>query len=98
MNTLVFHAKETTTTICECVGGKMRTDQPFAYVLDSAKADSRGHDTSTGFIQAWIKYSKPLPTRGGFSHSDYVAAEEALNDEYMKMFHYAHPPSSATKR
>lgn len=89
---LVFHAKETTTTICECVGGKMRTDRPFTYVLDSAKADSRGHDTSTGFVQAWIKYAKPMPPRGGFTPSDYRAAEEALNDEYMKMFHYAHPP------
>ena len=91
---LVFHAKETTTTICECVGGEMITDRPFQYVLDSAKADSRGHDTSTGFIQAWIKYAKPLAARGGFSRADYIAAEEALNDEYMKMFQYDHPPSS----
>lgn len=88
---LVFHAKETTTTICECIGGKMSTEYPFAYVLDSAKADSRGHDTSTGFVQAWIKYSKPQPPLGGFTRRDFLAAEEALNSDYMEMFHYAHP-------
>lgn len=91
---LVFHAKETTTTICECVGGKMRTDRPFTYVVDSAKADSRGHDTSTGFTQAWIKYSKPMPPLGGFTQADYRAAKEALNVDYMKMFHYEHPPAN----
>lgn len=87
---LVFHAKETTTIICECVGGEMHKDKPFAYVLDSAKADSRGHDTSTGFIQAWIKYSKDLPPNGGFERRDYEDAKEVLNSKFMEQFHYKH--------
>ena len=70
----------------------MRKDRPFTYVLDSAKADSRGHDTSTGFIQAWIKYSKAMAPRDGFTPADYRAAKEALNIDFMKMFHYDHPP------
>ncbi|CAB9516556.1 expressed unknown protein [Seminavis robusta] len=91
---LMFHAEETTTQICTCVGGKIRSDRNFTYILDSAKADSPGHDKSTGFIQAWIKYSKPMPPRGNFRPDDYEAAKEALNKDYMHMFHYDHPPPS----
>jgi len=89
---LVFHAQETTTTICTCVGGEIRKDRPFTYIIDSAKADSPGHDASVGFIQAWIKYSKEFPPNGGFTKSDYEAAKEALNLDYMEQFHYKHPP------
>ena len=89
---LVFHAQETTTTICTCVGGEIRKDRPFTYIIDSAKADSPGHDASVGFIQAWIKYSKEFPPNGGFTKSDYEAAKEALNLDYMGQFHYKHPP------
>jgi hypothetical protein len=89
---LMFHAEETTTIICTCVGGQIRTDRNFTYVLDSAKADSPGHDASTGFVQAWIKYSQPIPPRGSFRPDDYEAAIEALNPQYMELFHYDHPP------
>jgi hypothetical protein len=92
MEDLVFHAKETTTKVCECIGGEMRTDRPFTYVIDSAKKDSPGHDKSTGFVQAWIKYSRPMPPMGGFSISDFKAAREALDQNYMDMFHYKHAP------
>lgn len=87
---MVFHARETTETICTCVGGVMEESRPFKYVLDSAKADSRGHDTSTGFIQAWIKYSKDMPLNGGFTKADFEASKEALNSNYMEQFHYNH--------
>lgn len=70
----------------------MNKDRPFAYVIDSAKADSPGHIKTTGFVQAWIKYSRPMPRLGGFSYADYKAALEALNADYMKMFDYHHAP------
>ena len=72
----------------------MRTDRPFTYVIDSAKADSPGHDKSTGFVQAWIKYSKPPPVRGGLNGDDYDNMVALLNPDFMKMFNYKHPPAT----
>ena len=95
---LVFHAKETTAAICTCVGGEMQTDKPFTYVLDSAKADSRGHDTSTGFIQAWIKYSKDIPPNRGMTKADYEAAIQALNPKFMEQFQYKHAEPGGGER
>lgn len=91
MEDLVFHAQETTTIVCECVGGAMRKDRPFTYVIDSAKKDSPGHDKTTGFVQAWIKYSKPFPPRGGLRSNDYQDMVEALDKEIMDRFNYVHP-------
>jgi len=93
MEDLVFHTKETITKVCECAGGKIRRDRPFVYVVDSAKKDSPGHDTSTGFAEAWIKYSKPLQVQAGFTESDYEAALTVINQELMEKFGYRHPPS-----
>ena len=92
MEDLVFHTVETVTQVCECAGGKIRSDQPFQYVKDSAKKDSPGHDTSTGIAEAWIKYSQPMLPRAGFAESDYRAALEAMDDNLMNMFQYQHPP------
>jgi hypothetical protein len=91
MEDLVFYAKETTTAICECAGGKIRTDQPFKYVVGSAKADSKGHDTSTGIVEAWIKYSKPYQPQAGFTDEDYEISKEVLNGDLMGAFGYNHP-------
>ena len=92
---LVFYTKETITQVCECAGGRIRTDRPFVYTVDSAKADSPGHDTTVGFVEAWIRYSKPPPVRGGFaSEEDYVAAKSVLDPELMQLFGYVHPPAS----
>jgi len=91
---LIFHTKETITQVCECAGGKIRTDQPFAYTVDSAKGDSPGHDTSVGFYEAWIRYSRPAEPRGGFREEDYEAAKSVLDPELMRIFGYQHPPLS----
>jgi hypothetical protein len=40
---LVFHPEETTKTVCECAGGKMRRDGTFHYVVDSAKKGIGAH-------------------------------------------------------
>jgi len=77
--------------ICECAGGKVRTDQPFQYIVESAK-DGPGHGSvRTGMVAAWIKYGKPLGIRAGFSKEDYEAAKEFLNSELMETFYYKHP-------
>jgi len=91
MEDVVFHTKDTITAVCECVGGRIRTDQPFVFVIESAKKDSPGHDTSTGLAEAWIKYSQPLAAMGGFSEEDYTAAVEAIDENLMETFQYQHP-------
>jgi hypothetical protein len=95
MEDLIFHTKETVTAVCECAGGKLRTDRPFRFIQESAKKDSPGHDTTTGYIEAWIKYSKLLQPEAGFAHNDYEAALEGLDQELMDSFHYQHPPPRA---
>ena len=71
---------------------------PFSYVLDSAKADSPGHDATTGFVEAWIKYSKDIPKNGGFRKDDYEAAKEALDMKFMEDYHYKHPEAGDDER
>jgi hypothetical protein len=95
MEDLVFHTKDTVTQVCECAGGIIRTDQPFEYVMDSAKADSPGHDTTTGYYQAWIKYSQPLAAKAGFTADDFEAASKVLDQDLMQKFGYQHPPAAA---
>ena len=94
MEDLVFYPKETTKAVCECAGGNIRTDQPFQFIVDSAKADSPGHDHSTGIFAAWVKYSKrPLPRHGLFEE-DYVAAKQALDQNLMESLGYDHPSAN----
>ncbi|CAJ1939117.1 unnamed protein product [Cylindrotheca closterium] len=94
MEDLVFYPKETIRQVCECAGGKIRTDQPFKFVVESAKKDSPGHDKTTGIYEAWIKYSKPAPAMGGFAEADFLDSQEALNRTLMKLMGYRHPPAA----
>eukprot|EP00980_Cylindrotheca_fusiformis_P001238 scaffold331_cov117-Cylindrotheca_fusiformis.AAC.16 len=94
MEDLVVYPKETITQVCECAGGQIRTDQPFKYVVDSAKKDSPGHDKTTGIYQAWIKYAQRPQPMGGLSKEDYLNAQIALNQTLMELLGYHHPPPS----
>ena len=88
---LVFRTVPTIRAVCTCAGGQLR--EKFQYITDSAKKDSPGHDTRTGILRAWIKYSQPLQPGAGFGKEDYHAALEALDDELVRLFQYHHPPS-----
>ena len=90
----MFYTKETITQVCECAGGKIRTDRSFVYTVASAKADSRGHDTTVGFYEAWVRYSQPATVRGGFEAADYEASRQVLDPVLMELFGYQHPPES----
>jgi hypothetical protein len=93
MEDLVFYPKETTRIICECAGGQIQKDwDNFQFIVDSAKADSPGHDKSTGIFAAWVKYSKQPSPKYGFSELDYASAKEALNSNLMERLGYQHPP------
>ena len=90
---LQFYTKNITYQICECAGGKIRTDRPFRYIVDSAK-DGPGHgrkEDRTGMVAAWKRYGKPMPPQNGFGTLDYTTAVEHLNSEFMDMFGYKHP-------
>jgi hypothetical protein len=91
MEDLVFYPKETIRAVCECAGGEIRKDQDFKFIVESAKADSPGHDPSTGIYAAWIKYSKRPEPMFGFSETQYEAAIEALDSDLMSAFGYHHP-------
>jgi hypothetical protein len=97
MEDLIFYTQETVTQICQCAGGIIYADKPFEYVVESAKKDSPGHDTSIGLTEAWIKYSKPLQPHAGFVQEDYLAGLDALKHDdrfkLMERLHYHHPPS-----
>lgn len=92
MEDIVFYPKETIYQVCECAGGKIRDDQPFQLITDSAKKDSPGHDASTGTFEAWVKYSQPNSKEHyGFSEADYKHAMKALDEKLMKSLGYKHP-------
>lgn len=92
MEDLVFHTKSTIAQVCECVGGQFREDRAFQYIQESAKKDSPGHDTRTGYVEAWIKYSKSLQPQAGFAPEDYQATIDGVNQRLMSMFRYPYPP------
>lgn len=95
MEDLVVHTKVTISSICECAGGRIRSDRPFTYIVESAKKDSPGHDTSIGLAEAIIKYSQPLQVEAGFTHDDYEAAYETIGQQLMDAFGYYHPPTAS---
>ena len=67
--------------------------QPLEYTVTSAKGDSPGHDTSTGLVEAWIKYSHSpwhdVLANGTWSAEDVSAAKEILDHELMEFFRYS---------
>lgn len=87
---LTFFTKETITAICECAGGVV--NKQFAFIANSAKADSPGHDTSTGILEAWIKYGRPMQPGAGFAIEDYDTSKTALDHSIMDLFQYKDPP------
>ncbi|KAL7572922.1 hypothetical protein ACA910_004566 [Epithemia clementina (nom. ined.)] len=94
MEDLIFHTKETIERVCHCAGGRLiehANHRAFEYTVDSAKADSPGHDTSTGLVEAWIKYSKsPWPqAMETWSPDDFLAAKEILDPKLMEFFRYS---------
>eukprot|EP00536_Pseudo-nitzschia_multiseries_P011088 jgi/Psemu1/243531/estExt_Genewise1.C_3620002 len=91
MEDMIFYPEETLTRVCECAGGKIRTDRKFELITDSAKGGP-GHDQTTGIYEAWIKYSKPnTRERYGFSEADYNVASTALDGSLMETLGYDHP-------
>ena len=111
MEDLVFHAKETITQVCHCIGGQITpNNQPFKYIVESAKCDSPGHDCSTGMAQAWMKYGRTTSSSSssrnsdmeralaedGWTDEDYQLARQVLDSKLMHKMGYKHPAAIPT--
>ena len=81
---LTIRPKQTIESICECSGGRMRSD--FQYMTGSAKGGV-GHKSTTGMERAWQQVMQKEKYRG-FSPQDYKIARESLDMELMNMFGY----------
>lgn len=81
---LTIRPKQTIENICECGGGRMRSD--FQYMTGSAKSGV-GHKSTTGMEKAWQQVMKKEKYRG-FSPQDYEIARESLDMDLMNMFGY----------
>eukprot|EP00521_Asterionellopsis_glacialis_P007694 CAMPEP_0195287108 /NCGR_PEP_ID=MMETSP0707-20130614/4312_1 /TAXON_ID=33640 /ORGANISM="Asterionellopsis glacialis, Strain CCMP134" /LENGTH=450 /DNA_ID=CAMNT_0040346835 /DNA_START=234 /DNA_END=1582 /DNA_ORIENTATION=+ len=91
---IIFHTKQTTQQICECAGGILRPNEPFQYIVESAK-DGPGHgkvSERTGMVKAWMKYGTPPSPQHGFNNLDYHMAQQHLSSQLMNEFQYSHPP------
>ena len=91
----IFFPKETSRTICTCVGGKLVTpkekDGLFHYVIDSAKTGP-GHGPGqqrNGLIDAWIKYGKARKITLGKSDLEFSAKN--LDRDIVSAMHWEFP-------
>ena len=92
---LVFHAKEVTTQVCDCIGGQMSSD--FLYISETARVgDDNIHGKHrTNLIKSFTNWH--LEDRAkNMTKDDLAYAQEMLDPDLMDMFHYDHPqPYSA---
>ena len=92
MEDLIFHTKDTITSICHCAGGQLYNHN-FTYIVSSAKGDSPGHDTTTDIVNAYIKYGTLLQDGAGLEPTDFGSTKQILDQNLMNIFHYHHPRS-----
>ncbi|KAL9184105.1 hypothetical protein ACHAXT_002191 [Thalassiosira profunda] len=88
---LLFHGKEVTKTICECVGGVSK--KRFKYIEESAKENGMPiHKGANGLVKALLQYGSAEKRLAGFTDRDRIYASRALSAELMQRFGYAAPP------
>jgi hypothetical protein len=88
---LMYHPKEVTSQLCECVGGIMGSE--FVYMVDSAKWGP-GHGATEGrtsLVAAMIKYGNVKKRLRGYTKEDLQLAHVGLDEKMMEMFQYNRP-------
>jgi hypothetical protein len=97
---LIFYPTDVTRTACECAGGEINPDQPFKFVVESAKHGNKAHGKDrTGYIDALVKYGTEAGRYKGYDAADLEYARKYLSPELMAMFQYKlapPPPAAAT--
>lgn len=86
---LMFHAEESISKVCDCIGGTMRPN--FRYVEDSAKGQGGPHMGSAGFLASLISYGNITLRNQDIlkDGTDRAYAREHLDKELMEIFGYA---------
>ena len=88
---LVFHPKQVTQAVCECAGGEMN-QQPFHYIVDSAKKGDGAHGKErTSYVDALVKYGTEKGRYKGMTGEDLRFAKRYLDPALMEMFGYPYP-------
>jgi hypothetical protein len=87
---LLFHGEEVTRKACECVGGVFADE--FQYVEDSAKKAVGVHKGANGLVMAMLHYGDPKKRLAGYTDRDQIYADEFVDYELMKKYHYPKPP------
>lgn len=88
---IVFHPKQLTQAVCECAGGKIHTNQPFQYVVESAKKGSAHGTEKTSYVDALVKYGTEIGRYTGFTKNDLQYAQNHLDPDLMRLFGYRYP-------
>jgi hypothetical protein len=90
---LIFHAKEVTTNVCTCAGGKMKKGD-FVYIVDSAKKGVGAHgkmEQRTSFIDAIVRYGKDTNRLVSYTVEDLKFSRKSLDRNMMEFFGYLDP-------
>jgi hypothetical protein len=87
---VVFHPKEVTKLACECAGGRLRPNQKFIYITDSAKkGKAHGNDKDkTSYVDALVKYGTVKGRYSGYYNQDIEYANSHLDPNIMNLFGY----------
>ena len=99
MEDLVFHARNVTETICQCVGGEAirREDggEQFQYITDSAKHGKIHGNDKTTLLDAMIRYgsanNNKLNRTKDMTKEDKAYAQSVFRKDLMEMFGYSYP-------
>ncbi len=87
---LLFHAEIVVQKICECGGGKLFSDKPFKYSVNSAKT-GEAHKGANGLVKSMTKYSDKSKRLKSFTSDDLSYTVNTIRSDIMNMFGYAIP-------
>ena len=91
---LVFYPQEVTKTVCECAGGELNPNQPFKFIVESAKHGAAAHGKErTTYIDALVKYGTEKGRYKGFEDPDLEYARQHLSPKLLEIFQYKQAPS-----
>ena len=93
---LLFHAEDTVTQLCDCVGGRRRgrgrrrDDDKFRYPKESVKLGLKGHKGGTsGLLDAIIRYGDPNMRLEGWTQRDWQYSADNLDQGLMDKYGYS---------
>ena len=80
---IIFNAEEVMNSVAECAGLSVR--QPYRAMLKPSKE----HGESSSLLSAMVQYGTYTWRYMGMLSEDLEYSKEALDDELMRVFHYA---------